>query len=506
MPHYHDIGHAYGFQKSSNYAENVSKAVVIWGAIVTISKRTLSDIELLKKFVVTPFLLAIVLITPACGKVWVTIGAQIPNPSGIQDYFLYSDFATASTYSVATWLLSESSGRMMELPSQLPAPMVFDGMSYIQSANTQLLLFNDGQTTDDIHVLLPNSSGTLSEISGSPFIGAYGYWPYGGYPVYASGDADYHTGNVIIGGENYGSVSNGHDGFRNAASFLVNYSNLSVAQVSNIPLTLNHFPLYEATTPDGQYAYYADMGPASGGGISPLIMSFSVNQATGVLSALATYGFTCTAANGAYTDLAIDPTGNYLFVVCLQSGANSSILSYKINADGSLTAAAVTSLNSALGVAQIAIDRTGSYLYMSANGVGFGIYGWAIQTTGVLVALNGGLAFGGGAQNGLVLAANNFMYGGGTSSLFELISGTGSLSYNSFYSSACAGLANENGGFFDPTGKYLYTVANNVPRGFCGHQFADSSGDAILISGINPNLTGDINNNIVFLKVSSQKK
>lgn len=106
-----------------------------------------------------------------------------------------------------------------------------------------------------------------------------------------------------------------------------------------------------AITPSGKYVYMSNLGTIS---------AYSTN-ADGSLTSLSTYG---DMFDGNTNGIVIDPAGKFLYVIADWDG---QVISYRINADGSLFGKVTTQVTSGLtqDTASIAIDRSGRYAYVS---------------------------------------------------------------------------------------------------------------------------------------------
>jgi len=141
--------------------------------------------------------------------------------------------------------------------------------------------------------------------------------------------------------------------------------------VAGSPFPAGTGPLAIAVDLKGQYAFVANGG-------SNNVSVYSIDQATGVLSAVA--GSPFATAGPHPQSVAVDPLGNFLYVVDFST---SDVSIFAINGlNGALSLLGSVSPG---GAWSIAVDPSGKYAYVAT---GFGLQGYAIDSvTGALTAL-----------------------------------------------------------------------------------------------------------------------
>jgi 6-phosphogluconolactonase (cycloisomerase 2 family) len=111
---------------------------------------------------------------------------------------------------------------------------------------------------------------------------------------------------------------------------------------------------------------------------------FSLNTTTGTTTYVQGLQLTSSSTND--NAVAVDSTGSYLYVA--RSGTNSGIAVYTIGANGALNPISGSPFAAGNGPFALAIDKTGKYLY-AANRADGTISGYTIGTGSTLTAISG---------------------------------------------------------------------------------------------------------------------
>jgi 6-phosphogluconolactonase (cycloisomerase 2 family) len=145
--------------------------------------------------------------------------------------------------------------------------------------------------------------------------------------------------------------------------YITNSSKKSVSQYSIGPLgelspltpataETGAFPEAIAITPNGRYAYVVNQS-------SGTISQFSV-ETTGVLDPL-TPSAIAPATTGVITDLDVDPSGKFVYVIC----SDDLIVQYSIGPNGSLLANTPSNVVVGSGLVSATISPSGKWLYVA---------------------------------------------------------------------------------------------------------------------------------------------
>jgi 6-phosphogluconolactonase len=164
-------------------------------------------------------------------------------------------------------------------------------------------------------------------------------------------------------------------GSNNISVFSIDSSSGVLSQVVNSPVSVQAPVLNMQLTPSGNFLFVS----AAGGTTNGLIAAFSVNA--GALSPVST---TATDGTNPY-GLAIDPSGTYLYVA--NFGPSNSISVFTIGPSGSL--APVQGSPIADGYTDpfaMIFDPSGKYLYVANQGSN-NVAAYTIDSTGLLAAL-----------------------------------------------------------------------------------------------------------------------
>jgi len=164
-------------------------------------------------------------------------------------------------------------------------------------------------------------------------------------------------------------------GSNNISVFSIDSSSGVLTQVANSPVSVLAPVLNMQLTPSGNFLFVS----AAGGSTNGLIAAFSVNAGT-----LSPVGTTATDGTNPY-GLAIDPSGTYLYVA--NFGPSNSISVFTIGTSGSL--APVQGSPIADGYTDpfaMIFDPSGKYLYVANQGSN-NVAAYTIDSTGLPAAL-----------------------------------------------------------------------------------------------------------------------
>ncbi len=214
-------------------------------------------------------------------------------------------------------------------------------------------------------------------------------------------------------------------------------------------------PQWIAVTPNAQFAYATNFGDGT-------ISEYTVNTGSGALSTNGTF-----SSNKLKAPTAAVASNSWLYVT---DSGNGTIVSFPINADGTLAAGTSTSLGSGAVPGSVIIDPTGAFVYVTDQNSGI-LYFLTVGTNGLLtlvtpyapsLAGEGGLAI--ATISATVSPSIEFLYvanqlSSPPSITGYQVNGDGSLTFQATPQYFDPSLSLPTGLVVDPTGAYLY-VAN----------------------------------------------
>jgi len=240
-------------------------------------------------------------------------------------------------------------------------------------------------------------TNTLTAVSGSPL--SLGYVPVSAV-VTPNNSFLYVAGPTAI--YRYKINSDG--------SLAIPSSGAAVAALSEVSL---------AVSPDGQWLFGLD-------NTTMVLDEFQINSSTGVLSVIAATPYSVSNATVAPKEVKVSPTGTLVFIALGTGGDVVFTLNTSTGAVvNSQTLAPVTN-SSDNG---LAIDSTGSYLYIARSGAGGGVGVYTIGAGGALNSITGSPFAAGNSPNSVVLdSTGKYLYvsnrGDGTISGYSIGSGS----------------------------------------------------------------------------------
>jgi trimeric autotransporter adhesin len=163
--------------------------------------------------------------------------------------------------------------------------------------------------------------------------------------------------------------------------YTINQMTGALTLVTGSPFTSNlNVPAGLAMDQSGTYLYASNYGNPTASPAAPgtTIAGFQVDPNAGTLTPLSTPTFTNSLSGPYY--MAWDPTGTYLYVAnnYVASGANPTVSSFTLGANGALTSLTTTTVTGATAPLNVAVTPNGSYLY-ALDGVG-GLYGFTLSS------------------------------------------------------------------------------------------------------------------------------
>jgi 6-phosphogluconolactonase (cycloisomerase 2 family) len=287
--------------------------------------------------------------------------------------FLYiSDFTNdlvhAFSIDPATGTLQEVSGSPFSAgPGQVPGDSGFAGIGGIAiDPNTKFLYVTRANSSDVAGFSINSTTGALMPITGSPFAA-------GDFPMQAIVDS---SGKFLY-------VSNHNDSQGTISAYSIEPFSGALTPVPGSPFpTQAGYPGPGALTiaGGGKYLYVAMVGTAD---VNHFVSAFSIDSATGVLSQLT--GSPFSTGRGPIR-VSSDPSGKFLFTA---DSADDTVSVFTVDPNsGNLTAVAGSPFGNVSTPIDVAVDPRGKFLYVanwgSASVSVFSVDG----TTGLLTPLS----------------------------------------------------------------------------------------------------------------------
>ena len=291
-------------------------------------------------------------ISQATGQI--TIGAETPKLLGVSPYgialapsqkFIY--VANASSNNISTFNIA-SDGTLSQ-----PNPPILGGTgpnTAIIDPSGQYLLVTNSLSNNISVFSIDNSSGALTEVTGSPF-----------YANYGPGEIVFAPGPTI-----YAYVTNSSIGTVTAFSFDPSSGTLTPVAGSPFLSGAGASGLAVYGNAPNQYLYVANSTAANpNSNVIGNISGFSIDSTTGGLSVLNGSPFTSILGTGPM-ELVLTPSGNLLFAIT--GGSNYSVWAFTISSTtGQLTASTNSPYSVTGGNLFALIDTKGNYLYIGSQ-------------------------------------------------------------------------------------------------------------------------------------------
>ncbi len=320
------------------------------------------------------------LLSAACAALF---GLAAGPASAADDRFVYvsSGLGAASTQYVAGFEIG-GNGSLSTAPSS-PYALGGTGPSeglVITPDNDNVYVAQFG--TSQVFGFNVNANGSLSNSTGSPYGTGFGT------PLSVQVHPD--------GGQLFAT---NHGGNRSIGVSTIN-ANGSLTNITGspflMPVTRND-PFAASVSPDGDN-YYTPSENNNPGGAPEVVVAWNV-AANGAVSFLQAIGSGTLANQANPFGSAMTPDGQFLFVSNPEDGANGTVSSFRVNANGTLTPVV-----QALGVApanhplNMAVSPDGDHLYVAAR-LSNSVLAYTINANGTLTAVPGS-PFGTGGTDG----------------------------------------------------------------------------------------------------------
>ncbi len=233
-------------------------------------------------------------------------------------------------------------------------------------------------------------------------------------------------------------------------------------------------------TVTANFAFYKYFAYVVNETIPGIVSGYTINSTTGALAAIAASPF---AAGSNPYSIAVDPTGNFVYVA---NGYSYDVSGYTIDsATGALTAIAASPFAAGSNPVFVAIDPKGKFVYV-VNEYSNDVSGYTINsTTGALAAIAASpFAAGSNPYSMAVDPTGKFAYvvnlGSWTLSAYTINSTTGALT--PIPGSPYATGSQPWSVAVDPTGKFAY-VANAISFNISGYTINSSTGALTAMPG-----------------------
>lgn len=317
---------------------------------------------------------------------------------------------------------------------------------------------NDLYSGNSISAFSVDTNGSLSPVPGSPFAtGGQGIY---GYPYAHS----IYSPNRIIVVNNFLYASNSAS--NNVSAFTIDTATGVLTAVRANPFPTNAYDdaynsgISLAATPDGKFLY------AGSTGFGGQITIFSMDPTTGALTMV---GASPVAAGGPVYSLKVSPDGKFLAVALYQT---HQIAVFAIQTNGTLQAVANSPFTLSSG-SPTSVDINCADTLLFAGGNSGNIYAFNIASDGQLSAVSGSPFATGVSSNWVVAlsADDNTLFsstpGSNTVNAFA-VGSDGSLTVPGSFAGAGSGAFNPGGLSVSGDGLLLYAADTAVTGGFGG--------------------------------------
>jgi 6-phosphogluconolactonase (cycloisomerase 2 family) len=250
----------------------------------------------------------------------------------------------------------------------------------------------------------------------------------------------------------------------------------ALSEITGSPFAAETLTTDVAVDPSGRFAYVVNIFPGN-------ISAYAIDAATGALSRVGA----AVAAGFNPNAIAIDPSGRFAYVANFEGDFVSNVFAYTIDAGtGALSEVAGSPYPAGSDPHAVTVDPSGRFVYV-ASGQSANISAYAIDTgTGALSAISGS-PFAGGAQLA-VHHTGKFAYAGGANGIlaYTINSTTGAL----IGIGAFAAEASPYRVTVDPSGRFAY-AANRSRNDISAYSIDPTTGaltniGAAVAAGIRP--------------------
>jgi 6-phosphogluconolactonase len=175
----------------------------------------------------------------------------------------------------------------------------------------------------------------------------------------------------------------------NVRQFQISSTSGALTPIGTGSIAAGKSPQWVAVTSNVQFAYAINFGDGT-------ISEYTVNATSGALTANGTF-----TSNKLKAPVAAVASNSWLYVT---DSTNSTIVSFPINADGTLAAGTPTSLGVGATPGQVIMDPTGKYVYVADQSIGV-VYFLTVGS-GVLTVAAAPYQSSNAGEGGLALATN----------------------------------------------------------------------------------------------------
>jgi 6-phosphogluconolactonase len=309
------------------------------------------------------------------GSLTLVPGSPFGVSTGDPDYassdplgrFLY--VADPTNAVILGFIINQSTGALSPIPGS-PFPALPDVEVPLVDTTGKFLFVSDDSVAGDVEVFRIGSNGALTLVPGSPF--PTGFGPKG-MAVHPNGKF------LFVTNTDAGSIS----------VFTIDPASGALAQITGSPFTVDPLalgvqPAFLAVHPNGKFLYVTETEANT-------VLGFSINPATGALTALAGSPF----ASGVQPQgIDVDSKGKFLFVANHGDTdgdpvIDGSISVYAIDAAGSLTPVTGSPFTVAGGnPLMLSVDVSNKFLYVTNDDLD-DVLAFSIGATGAVTPLTG---------------------------------------------------------------------------------------------------------------------
>ncbi len=324
----------------------------------------------------TALLVGLALTLSGCGGSRSSSGGNTPPPQASE--FLYAQ----GSLDIRSFTIDSNSGKLTQLQTITSTSKTATNVTGIVATSSANHLYAIDPTDNGVGAYSVATDGMLSVVSGSPFQLPSNISP-GSLSI--SGLAVTPSGTNLYAMNGIDKFITGYQGISGTGALTLMPSPFKTGTLTS--------PQQGIVDPSGQYLYVSsnviNVLGSSSGSLSG-VLGYSIDSSTGNLAPLANSPFGM-PSNGQPTQLAFDPTGNFLYVVLTNKNSVAGFV--KDPTTGELTAIVGSPFLSEPGIdsqtAAIAVHPSGMFLY-ALNVNARNLSAFAIDsTTGVLTPIAG---------------------------------------------------------------------------------------------------------------------